>query len=111
MSKISRFFEWLRRTLITALGGYWDDSPWSHMYALTSHYIPWPVMQQCARAFDKVAKDPSFKDYEGANLGRNLLRDEGCEWAKLYLKDRRVTYRDSDVHLCMELLYHLRKRV
>lgn len=101
----------LRQWFIVKLGGSWDTSPQAHMQSLLVDYIPWAVYQEAKRAFNKVETDPSFKTYEGSNLGRNILRDEAAEWTKLYLRGLGVNYRDSDVNLACELIYHLRRRI
>lgn len=66
-----------------------------------------PQSRAVQRACRKVARDPSFAAYEASNLGRNIFRDEACEWTKLYLKDAGVPFRDSEIHLACELYYHL----
>lgn len=103
-------WESFRRWLILKLGGYWDGSPRAHMGALLGQYIPSYVTEEAQRAHHKVMVDPSFKGYHGSNLGRNIKRDEASEWAKLYLKDKGYAYRDSDVNLACELIYHIYTR-
>ena len=102
-----RFKVWL----ILQLGGYPELGARDHAQHLILKYIPREVRLASERAFNKVQKDPSFKGYEGSNLGRNIKRDEAAEWTKLYLKDAGMTWRDSDVNLACELLYHLANRL
>ena len=101
-----RFKVWL----IVLLGGFADSSPESLMNLLLSH-LPMAVQRMSMRAVIKVEVDPSFAKPAGSNLGREIRRDEASEWAKLYLKDAGISYRDSDVHLACELIYHLRNKV
>ena len=70
-----------------------------------------PIIRDAAeRACQKVAEDPLLKNDGFSNLGRNLLRDEACEWAKLYLKEQNSGYSDSDVHLACELVYRASRK-
>jgi hypothetical protein len=95
----TRFKHWL----IRKLGGYVEHDC---KRALWSTFET-PLVQAVSAACSKVLNDPSFAQYEGSNLGRNVLRDEAAEWTKLYLKDMGASYKDSDVHLACELYYHL----
>ena len=106
---VKDIFEFLRQRLIRWLGGYWDNSKDAHLKALLT-YLPPEISYEAAKAVTKVQRDPSFKDYHGSNLGRNIKRDEAAEWTKLYLKDKGLEWRDSDVNLACELIYHIRER-
>ena len=55
----------------------------------------------------KVKKEPGFAPYQASNLGRNILRDEACEWTHHYLRDTGIDFPDRDVHLACELWYQL----
>ena len=62
-------------------------------------------IQEAARyACRKVQRDPSHPP-GGRTLGNNWHRDEACEWAKIWLNERSLAYRDSDVNLACELYY------
>lgn len=102
-----RFKHWL----ILRLGGRLaETTPQECMILLLRDYVPSDVYRESMRAFRKVQTDASFKSYHGSNLGRNIKRDECAEWTKLYLKDAGHSWKDSDVNLACELIYHLSKR-
>jgi hypothetical protein len=64
-------------------------------------------IQEAARyACRKVQRDPSHPP-GGRTLGNNWHRDEACEWAKIWLNERALAYRDSDVNLACELYYRV----
>jgi len=64
-------------------------------------------IQEAARfGCRKVQRDPSHPP-GGRTLGNNWHRDEACEWAKIWLKERVLPYRDSDVNLAVELYYRV----
>lgn len=100
----------LRCWLVLLLGGYWDSSAKGLMLHLGHVYIPSPVWKAAEQSVKKVAVDPSFAQPLGAHLGREIRRDEAAEWAKHYLHDAGFVYRDADVNLACELVYHLNYR-
>lgn len=105
-----RYWARFKRWLILWLGGYPELGAKEHMQCILHKHIPLEVHSYAVKAFNKVQADASFKSYQGSNLGRNVKRDECAEWTKLYLKDAGFTWKDSDVNLACELLYHLAKR-
>lgn len=105
MKWLHRFRVWL----ILLLGGYWDSSVPGLMLHLGHVYIPSSTWKAAERSVTKVMTDPSFQKPLGSNLGREIRRDEAAEWAKHYLNDAGLPYRDADVNLACELVYHLRK--
>ncbi len=107
---MKRWWDAFRKWAIYKLGGCYGEGPKYYMLALLNDYIPKAVVEAATRAFEKVEADTNLKPYIGSNLGRVIERDEAAEWTKLYLKEQRKVYWDSDVHLACELIYHLRKR-
>lgn len=97
---VKRFKNWL----ILKLGGFLADHDCksSLWWSLNKD-----LRKAAQMASEKVRKDPGFANYEGSNLGRNVLRDEASEWTRLYLKEWKVEARESDAHLAVELYYHL----
>jgi hypothetical protein len=95
----TRFKTWL----VVQLGG---TVPHDCEAALWSTF-PKEMQDAVAYSCEKVRRDPSFAAV-GSNLGRNIKRDEACEWAKLRLKDAGIAYSDSAVHLACELYYRVR---
>ena len=94
----------LRTWLIFKLGGML-----SHACCERSLFwsLPRSLQSAVGLACRKVQNDPGFSKSGFSNLGRNVKRDEACEWTKLYLKDAGIVYDDSDVHLACELYYRL----
>ena len=68
--------------------------------------LPPDVQEACRYGCRKVQSDPSHPA-GGRTLGNNWHRDEACEWAKIWLRDRALEYRDTDIHVGCELYYRI----
>jgi len=66
-----------------------------------------PVLVQEAACYStrKVAQDTTIPGSMG--FGKNMKRDEACEWAGHWLREKKEKFRDSDVNLACELYYTL----
>lgn len=68
--------------------------------------LPADVQEAVRYACRKVQRDPSHPP-GGRTLGNNWHRDEACEWAKTWLKERSLPYQDTDINLGCELYYRV----
>lgn len=102
MNRWFRFKHWL----ILKLGGFIIHDCKSTLWDFVMPSQHAAIIKACI----KVEADIGLQRLGVSNLGRNIFRDEACEWAKIYLHDAGVAYRDSDVHLGCELWWHLNRR-
>lgn len=115
MIDMKNLIERLRVWLILRLGGQLPppvaETAKEHMLALQRiGYISVPIWKAAKEAYLKVKADPSWKIYSSSHLGQNPMRDEAVEWAKLYLRERKDSFRGSDVNLACEIMYHLKRK-